>query len=77
MAMSMATRTWSVVLAVAAMAVLAGCPQGNEGKKGAPAAQTACTKVGQSCEVTPGKLGTCVVRDGCTEANCFVCQSQH
>lgn len=38
-----------------------------------------CTKFGQTCEVSPGKLGTCVVRDGCTEppAACFVCQSQH
>jgi len=35
-----------------------------------------CTAVGQTCEYSPGKLGTCVSRDDCT-TDCFVCQSQH
>jgi hypothetical protein len=35
-----------------------------------------CTSVGQTCEFSPGKLGTCVARDDCT-SDCFVCQSQH
>jgi hypothetical protein len=35
-----------------------------------------CTTVGQTCEYSPGKLGTCVARDDCT-SDCFVCQSQH
>ncbi len=66
--------------ALAAVLALAcaACPP-NE-KKDAPASgsQGACTKVGQSCEVSPGKLGTCVQRDDCPAGGaCFVCQSQH
>ncbi len=43
--------------------------------------------VGQTCEVSPGKLGSCVARDECLSPPCpsgaegdrvqFVCQSQH
>lgn len=37
-----------------------------------------CARVGQTCEVSPGKLGTCVQKDDCPGAGpCFVCQSQH
>jgi len=36
-----------------------------------------CTQVGQRCEFSPGKLGSCVQRDDCREKNCFICQSQH
>jgi hypothetical protein len=43
-----------------------------------PAAESVpCSQVGQRCEVSPGKLGSCVQRDDCQEKNCFVCQSQH
>ena len=41
------------------------------------AAAVPCSQVGQRCEVSPGKLGSCVQRDDCREQNCFVCQSQH
>ena len=56
--------------------LLLGCPPDDK-KNPAPAASTACAKVGQSCEYSPGKLGTCVQKDECTTGNCFVCQSQH
>ncbi len=54
--------------------VLAGCPE-----KGSPAKAdaAACTKVGQSCEYAPGKLGSCVQQDDCATPPCLVCQSQH
>jgi len=57
---------------------LLGCPPA-EKKEPAPSARDACARIGQTCEVSPGKLGTCVVKDGCTElpSACFVCQSQH
>jgi len=43
----------------------------------APAALEPCKEVGQRCEYAPGKLGACVLRDGCQGDRCFVCQSQH
>jgi hypothetical protein len=36
-----------------------------------------CTKFGDSCEVSPGKLGTCIQREQCTGEHCLFCQSQH
>lgn len=53
--------------------VLFGCPPSEKKKT------EACSKIGQTCEVSPGKLGTCVTKDGCTDPGpaCFVCQSQH
>jgi len=45
--------------------------------KDKPADPAKCTRVGQTCEYSPGKLGTCVSRDDCTSDDCFVCQSQH
>jgi hypothetical protein len=59
-----------IVLALA----LAGCPESTGRKQAAP---KGCTAFGQSCEFSPGKLGTCVIRDNCTGGDCFVCQSQH
>ena len=53
-----------------------GCPERVSGGDGAPAL-AACAAVGQRCEVSPGKLGTCVLIDGCRQGNCYVCQSQH
>ena len=64
------------ILAVLFAAALLGCPPDDK-KSPAPAAPTKCEKVGQSCEFSPGKLGTCVQKDNCTGADCFVCQSQH
>lgn len=64
-------------LLVCLCAALFACPPA-ERKAPAPASAP-CSKVGQSCEHSPGKLGTCVTKDGCDEAKepCFVCQSQH
>ncbi len=71
-------------LAVAASValLLLGCPpkDDNNANKAAPASSVggACSKIGQSCEFAPGKLGTCVQRDDCPAGgSCFVCQSQH
>ncbi len=57
-------------------ATLLGCPPDDK-KAPASTTQKACEKVGQSCEFSPGKLGTCVMKDDCKAANCFDCQSQH
>ena len=54
---------------------LAACPP-RAGKE-QPSKPRACSKFGEQCEFEPGKLGTCVRRDDCTQGNCFVCQSQH
>ncbi|HEY8072854.1 MAG TPA: hypothetical protein VIF62_02060 [Labilithrix sp.] len=57
-----------------------GCPPKEDKDKSAPAtgATAACSRIGQSCEFAPGKLGTCVQRDDCPAGgSCFVCQSQH
>jgi hypothetical protein len=54
--------------------LLSGCPPHGPNKgSGLPP----CSKFGDNCEFSPGKLGSCVVRDGCTGDNCFTCQSQH
>jgi hypothetical protein len=72
----------SVLRAFAALSsfaiLITGCPPADK-REPAPSKPEACTKIGQSCEFSPGKLGTCVTKDGCTEAqpSCFVCQSQH
>ena len=67
--------------ALLAAVVLLGCPPADK-EKASPSSSAsspqACSKVGQSCEVSPGKLGTCVQKDECREpGGCFVCQSQH
>jgi hypothetical protein len=56
--------------------VLLACPPDN---KSAPARSSpkACEKVGQTCEFSTGKLGTCVQKDDCATGTCFNCQSQH
>jgi hypothetical protein len=69
-----------LLFAVTSALALLGCPpSGEKGEnKAAPApTTTACTKVGATCEFSPGKLGSCVERDGCATPPCFVCQSQH
>jgi hypothetical protein len=45
-------------------------------KNDAPAPASSCTKFGQTCELSPGKLGTCVEKPNCT-TDCLTCQSQH
>jgi hypothetical protein len=71
-ARSFATTAIAALLA----ATLLACPPADK-KAPAPTATGACEKVGQSCEFSPGKLGTCVQKDDCKTGNCFVCQSQH
>jgi hypothetical protein len=68
----------ALALATIALAALAGCPPANKTEK-KPAEDTkACVRLGQQCEFSPGKLGSCVALDGCaTPAACIVCQSQH
>jgi hypothetical protein len=63
------------ILALLALLVGSGCPE----KVTPDSVETPapCATVGQRCELSPGKLGSCVKRDNCTEGNCFVCQSQH
>jgi len=54
--------------------MLLGCPPATKREK---PPSTECSKFGETCEFSPGKLGTCVTREGCTQGNCFICQSQH
>jgi hypothetical protein len=63
--------SWLLLLALGAT----GCPE--QVSKDAPTAAAPCKELGQNCEVSPGKLGSCVLVDGCRTGNCFVCQSQH
>ncbi len=72
----MRSQAFSLLLALP----LVGCPPADkERAKPAPSGPEGCAKFGQTCEVSPGKLGTCVAKDGCTAdgAACLVCQSQH
>ena len=65
---------WLVAVLVTPCAVASGCEKASND---APAALAPCKEVGQRCEYAPGKLGACVLRDGCRGDACFVCQSQH
>ena len=61
-------------LAIAAIALaLSGCPRGTATKK----APEPCTKLGQQCELEPGKLGACAYKADCNGPTCLYCQSQH
>jgi hypothetical protein len=51
---------------------VAGCPRG-EGKRATPP----CSKLGEQCELEPGKLGACSYRANCDGPGCLYCQSQH
>jgi hypothetical protein len=62
-----------MLFALALCVALVGCPGGSAKKTPLPP----CSKIGQQCQFEPGKLGSCVFKDGCTGANCYVCQSQH
>ncbi len=53
-----------------------GCPS-KASHQERPSGPRPCTKFAENCEISPGKLGTCVRRDDCSQGNCFVCQSQH
>lgn len=60
----------------AALVVL-GCPPSNKSEVREKAEAGVCQRVGDSCEYSPGKLGTCVAKDDCPSGNCLTCQSQH
>lgn len=68
-----ASARWA--FAIVGLASLLGCPARTGSD--APATLQACASVGQRCEFSPGKFGSCVAIDGCHEGNCFICQSQH
>ncbi len=55
---------------------LAGCPSQSSSGAAPSASPQKCTHVGQTCEYSPNKLGSCVMRDNCAQ-DCLVCQSQH
>lgn len=66
----------SAIAAIATLVLLAACQSpGSTGPSPSSQPQK-CTRVGQSCEFSPNKLGSCVLRDNCSE-DCLVCQSQH
>jgi len=71
------TRVTVVAFALTLGAGLVACPPAD--KKDPAPKEEGCTRVGQSCMFSPGKLGTCVLVDACTAPPpaCFVCQSQH
>ena len=66
-------RLWQSILV---SVLLLGCPSKSSHQKPTGGARP-CTKFGENCELSPGKLGSCVRRDDCNQGNCFVCQSQH
>ena len=65
--------------ALLTLTMLNGCPSTERTSPSiGDAASGACSRFGQRCEVSPGKIGTCVARDDCTDPlGCYVCQSQH
>ena len=65
-------RRFNLALVAIALA-LSGCPRGTATKK----APEPCTKLGQQCELEPGKLGACAYKTDCTGQDCLYCQSQH
>ncbi len=64
------------MLAAAALTLATGCQSPATRSSGTDAAAAPCTRVGQTCEYAPNKLGSCVMRDNCV-ADCLICQSQH
>jgi hypothetical protein len=65
------------VAALSCALVLLGCPPATKGEVREKAEAGACQHVGDSCEYSPGKLGTCVAKDDCPSGSCLSCQSQH
>ncbi|HSO30987.1 MAG TPA: hypothetical protein VLT33_00685 [Labilithrix sp.] len=66
-----------LLFVLAGASTLLGCPPDDKKLPAPAAAPKGCEKVGQSCEFSPGKLGTCVQKDDCKTGSCFDCQSQH
>jgi hypothetical protein len=72
---SAASRWSGVLVAGTLMLVVSACPERSSTSPEDP--KEPCNQVGQRCEVSPGKLGSCVLVDNCRGPSCFVCQSQH
>ena len=60
-------------LFIATLLLVWGCPA----TKTKDAPRKECRAFGEQCEFSPGKLGSCVIRDDCQGKDCYVCQSQH
>jgi hypothetical protein len=68
----------ALLLAALSLAAVSLAATGCRERNTRPAAKLPpCTAFGQTCEFSPGKLGSCVERDNCQGPTCFVCQSQH
>jgi hypothetical protein len=67
-----------VLAAAASFALSLGCRGGGDAAgDAAPSSEPEkCTRIGQTCEFSPNKLGSCVLKDNCSQ-DCLVCQSQH
>ena len=73
-----------VAVAIAIAVVMKSVPAGMSTGYGEPAppethdpARKLCEKFGDPCQFSPGKLGTCVVKQNCSGADCLFCQSSH
>lgn len=67
----------AAIAAFSSAIVLLGCPPATKREVSEKAEAGACQRVGDSCEYSPGKLGTCVAKDDCPSGSCLTCQSQH
>jgi hypothetical protein len=58
---------------------LVACPPASSSSEGSPQKPASvCTKEGQNCEYSPGKIGLCTAKvEGCDGAGCFSCMSLH
>jgi hypothetical protein len=72
---SSASRCRVGLIGVSVLLATSACPETSSPSLEDP--KEPCKEVGQRCEVSPGKLGSCVVVDNCRGPSCFVCQSQH
>lgn len=65
-------RSTTPLLIVLASLLLVACPRGASKKEPEP-----CRKLGDQCELEPGKLGACHYKADCSGPGCLYCQSQH
>jgi hypothetical protein len=74
-----AVRTLMIIAGLTIAAGLCGCPPQTSADRDAASADPpgTCTKLGATCTVSPGKLGTCVEVEQTAGPSAFVCQSQH
>jgi hypothetical protein len=69
----------TVRFAIIFFLALVGCPSaGNSVEGSSQKPTTTCTRDGQNCEYSPGKIGLCTAKaDGCDGSLCFACVSLH